>query len=126
MGAETVLPFRSLNWNWGGSGVESGSPAFFLKTLCGLKVRLSVRAAAWADTATQPQRIVDRIVVFRTGAPPIHSMKGLRKPFLVIFSIKKVTSSLPGGDWGLRTLLGKACRTEPIPVKAGLEPLGST
>src|ERR1700738_433692 len=70
MGAETVLPLRSL------------------KTNCGLKLRLSVLAAE-AETATaQAETTANRRIIFRTEAPPMHSIGASRKRFLTIFFIK--------------------------------------
>src|SRR2546423_992619 len=77
MGAETVLPLRSL------------------KTNCDLKFRLSDFAAEAETTREKPKKTVKRRVIFRTGALPMHLIGPPRKGFFTIFSIK----SRPAPGW---------------------------
>src|SRR2546421_11064984 len=71
IGAETVLPWRSL------------------KTNCDLNLRFSVFAAEAETAMAQAEIAVSRRVIFRTGTPPMHSIGASRKRFFTNFPIKR-------------------------------------
>src|ERR1044071_1632248 len=72
MGAETVLPLRSL------------------KTNCDWKLRLSDFAAEAETAKAETKKMGKRKVILVTEGPPMHSIGTGRKRFFDIFSIKQV------------------------------------
>jgi hypothetical protein len=52
-------------------------------------LRFSVLAAEAETAMAQAERTVSRRIVFRTGAPPMHSIEAMRKRFFTIFFIKR-------------------------------------
>src|SRR6476619_3137476 len=75
MGAETILPFRSL------------------KTNCGLNSRFSVLAAEAESAAPKTKTRANRRIVFRMKPPPMHLIGRVRKRFFRNFFIIKQEKS---------------------------------